>query len=74
MPNRKKYMQYFFRKIDFICRFVVDFAEITKSLKTMIKKEIQFKWTPIKKDNFKKVKASIATTQALHNPQFIKYL
>jgi len=40
---------HFFGKINFVRRLIPDFAEIAKSLERMIKKYVQFKWTPVDK-------------------------
>ena len=44
-PHNKKDMQYFLGKINFVRRFISDFAEIVKPLQEMIKKDTNFKWT-----------------------------
>lgn len=49
MPNDNKFMP-------FVHRFVSNFVEIFKPLQKIIKKDIEFKWTPLKKEYFEKVK------------------
>jgi hypothetical protein len=71
-PHSKKSMQSFFGRINFVRRFVPDFAEIVKPLQRMIKKDVQFKWTPLEKEVFKNIKASIATAPSLRSPYFSK--
>ena len=44
-PHNKKDMQSFLGKINFMRRFISDFAEIVKPLQEMIKKDFNFKWT-----------------------------
>jgi hypothetical protein len=51
-PPNKNSMQSFFRKINFMRRFILDFAEIVKPLQHMIKKDIQFKWKFVEKEAF----------------------
>jgi len=57
--HSKKYMQSFFRKINFVRRFIPYFDEIMKPLQQMIKKYVQFKWTFVEKEAFKNIKATI---------------
>ena len=39
LPHNKRAMQSFLGKINFLCRFISDFAETVKSLQDMIKKD-----------------------------------
>jgi hypothetical protein len=64
-PNNKKSMQSFFGKINFVRRFVFDFAEIVKPLQQMIKKDVKFKWTTVEKVAFEKVKVVIEETPSI---------
>ena len=59
-PHNKKAMQSFLGKINFVRRFISDFAEIVKPLQEMIKKDTNFKWTKERKEAFDKIKESIA--------------
>jgi hypothetical protein len=72
IPNSKKYMQYFFGKINFVLRFMAIFSQIGKPLKHMIKKDGKFKWISIEKESFDKAKASIVATLVLHILDFSK--
>ena len=45
LPHNKKAMQSFLGKINFVRRFISDFAEIVYPLQEMIKKDYNFKWT-----------------------------
>jgi hypothetical protein len=72
-PHNKKSMQSFFGRINFVRIFVPDFAEIVKPLQRMIKKDVQFKWTPLEKEAFKNIKVVIATAPSLWSPYFSKY-
>jgi hypothetical protein len=58
-------MQSFFGRINFVRRFVPYFVDIVKPLQRMIKKDIQFKWTPVEKEAFKNIKASIVVAPSL---------
>ena len=56
MPHNKKGMQSFMGTINFVRRFVPDFAQTVKPLQQMVKQNAQFKWTDIEKDAFSKIK------------------
>jgi hypothetical protein len=58
-------MQYFFGRINFVRRFIPDFVEIVKPLQKMIKKDVQFKWTPLEKEAFENIKIAIANVSSL---------
>ena len=59
LPNNKKAMQSFLGKINFVWRFIFDFAEIVNPLQEMIKKDSNFKWTKERKEAFEKIKEAI---------------
>jgi hypothetical protein len=44
-PTYKKGLQSFFDKINFVQRFVLDYASIVKPINLLLKKEHRFKWT-----------------------------
>ena len=56
LPHNKKGMQYFMGTINFVRRFVPDFAPIVKPLQQMVEQSVQFKWTDLEKSAFKKIK------------------
>ena len=49
LPHNKKGMQSFMGTINFVRRFVPDFAQIVKPLQQMVKQSVQFKWTDVEK-------------------------
>jgi hypothetical protein len=59
LPHNKKAMQSFPGKINFVRRFIFDFAKIVKPLQEMIKKYFNFKWTKKRKEAFEKIKEAI---------------
>ena len=69
-PPNKKAMQSFLGKINFVRRFVPNFAEIVKPLQEMIKKDFNFKWTREIKEEFEKFKEAIAEDPTLWSPNF----
>jgi hypothetical protein len=44
LPHKKKAMQSFFGKINFVRKFTLDFVETIKPLQKMIHKDVEFKW------------------------------
>ena len=52
LPHNKKAMQSLLGKINFVRRFIFDFAKIVKPLQEMIKKDSNFKWKKERKEVF----------------------
>ena len=50
LPHNKKGRQSFMGTINFVQRFVPDFAQIVKPLQQMVKQSVQFKWTDVEKN------------------------
>jgi hypothetical protein len=65
LPHNKKAMQSFLGKINFVRRFIFDFAEIIKPLQEMIKKYSIFKWSKERKEAFEKIKEAIVEAPTL---------
>ena len=65
-------MQSFLGKINFVCKFKSNFAQIVRPLQGMIKKNAIFKWNPLEKEAFKKIKHAIAEAPALQSRDFSK--
>jgi hypothetical protein len=63
-------MQSFMGKVNFVRRFISDFAEIVKPLQEMIKKDANFKWTNERKEAFRKIKEAIVEDPTLWSPYF----
>ena len=72
MPHNKKSMQSFMGTINFVQRFVPDFAQIVKPLQKMVKQSVQFKWTGIEKVAFKDIKTTIAHAPSFKSTDFEK--
>ena len=68
LPHNKKGMQSFMGTINFVRRFVPDFAQIVKSLQQMVKQNVQFKWTDVENNEFSKIKTSISHAPSLKSP------
>ena len=65
-------MQSFMGTINFVRRFVPDFAQIVKPLQQMVKQSVQFKWTDVEKNALSKIKTSVAHAPSLKSPNFEK--
>ena len=68
LPHNKKGMQSFMGTINFMQRFVPDFAQIVKPLQQMVKQSVQFKSTDVEKNAFSKIKTSITHAPSLKSP------
>ena len=59
--------------INFVWRFVPDFAQIVKPLQQMVKQSVQFKWNNMEKGSFNNIKTTIAHAPSLKSHDFEKY-
>jgi hypothetical protein len=71
-PHNKKSMQSFFGKINFMRKFIPDFAETIKPLQKMICKDVEFKWNKEENEYFDKIKTVISQAPVLCSPDFNK--
>ena len=55
LPNSRKEMQSFLGKINFVWRFVPNFAQVVKPLQFLVKKDVPFKWFKEQKNGFTKI-------------------
>jgi hypothetical protein len=62
-------MQSFFGRINFLRRFILYFVETTSKND---KKDVQFKWTPVEKESFESIKATISISPSPWSPDFTK--
>ena len=69
-PVNKKALQYFLGKINFIRRFVPNFAERIKPLSTLLKKDVAFKWGNETNRSFEYIKNAISQSSILISPDF----
>ena len=65
-------MQSFMGTINFVQRFVLDFAQTVKPLQQLVKQSVQLKWTDVEKVAFKDIKTTIAHEPSLRIPNFEK--
>jgi hypothetical protein len=69
-PTSKKGVQSFFSKINFVRRFVPDYASIVKPINLLLKKEQRFEWTMDTQEAFNNIKGEITTSLVLISPDF----
>ncbi|KAH9301894.1 hypothetical protein KI387_013477 [Taxus chinensis] len=72
LPNHKKALQSFLGRIDFVRRFIPDFANLVKPLTSMVKKNMVFRWTKEGNNNFKAIKNAMSQAPTLINLDLTK--
>jgi hypothetical protein len=66
----KKALQYFLGKINFIRKFMPNFAERIKPLSALLKKDVAFRWGNETNRSFEYIKNAISQAPILINPDF----
>jgi hypothetical protein len=69
-PSSKKGVRLFFGKINFVRRFVPDYASIVKPVNSFLKRGQRFEWTMDIQEDFNNIKNAITTTLVLINTNF----
>jgi hypothetical protein len=64
-PANKKDLQSFLGKINFICRFVPNFAERIKPLSALLKKDVSFRWGDETNKSFEDIKNAVSQAPRL---------
>lgn len=59
-------------QVNFLRRFISDFAETTKHIVGLMSEKHPFKWTEEAREAFEKVKVSVSKAPTLMNPNFFK--
>ncbi|KAH9294618.1 hypothetical protein KI387_038206 [Taxus chinensis] len=72
LPTSKTGVHSFFGKVNFLRRFVPDFAEKTRHISNMMKGSPNFWWSEEGKNSFEEIKASVAHAPVLVCPNFSK--
>jgi hypothetical protein len=70
LPKDKKSLQSFFDQINFIRRFIPNFAKIVKPLNKLLKKDAHFEWESEGRLSFKCIKEEIIVAPVLVSPNF----
>jgi hypothetical protein len=72
IPRNKKSIQSFIGKINFLRRFIPNFAEIVKYITDMLKKDAEIKWIPEARESFERIKQAIIQAPVLISPDYSK--
>jgi hypothetical protein len=73
LPRYKKEIQEFLGKINFLRRFVSNFAELVKHITTMLRKGNEVKWTTESRESFFQIKKALIEAPVLISPDYSKY-
>ena len=68
----KKEIQSFLGKVNFVRRFIPNFAEVVKHITKMLRKGADFKWTAEAKKSFEEIKKALTQAPVLISPDFTK--
>ena len=72
LPRLKKEVQAFLGKINFLRRFISNFAELVKHITTMLKKGNEVKWTTEPRESFVQIKRALTEAPVLISPDYSK--
>lgn len=72
VPRSKKDIQSFLGKMNFVRRFIQNFAELVKHITSMLKKGSEIKWTDAARKYFESTKRAITEAPTLINPDYNK--
>jgi len=72
LPKNKKEIQSFLGKVNFLRRFITNFAKVVKYINRMLKKENIFQWSKEAKQSFSSIKWALSKAPALVIPNFDK--
>ena len=70
-PRSKKEIQSFLGQVNFLRRFIPNFAKILMTITNMLKKGHEIKWTAEAKKYFKEIKHAILESPVLVSPNSI---
>jgi hypothetical protein len=72
LPRSKKEVQAFLGKINFLRRFVSNFAELVKHITAMLRKGNEVKWTTEPRKYFDQIKRALTEAPVLISPDYSK--
>jgi len=72
LPRYRKQVQSFLGKINFLRRFVSNFAEMVKYITAMLRKGNEFKWTVESWNSFDQIKKALTEAHVLISPDYSK--
>ena len=70
LPGNKKEVQVFLGRINFLRRFIPNYAEIVRHITDMLKKDNEVKWALESRQAFAKIKNAFAEAPVLAKPDF----
>jgi len=70
-PNKKQ-VQSFLGNVNFLRRFVPNFAELLKPITDMLRKEVEIKWTTEVRNYFTQLKTILGASPVLVSPDYTK--
>ena len=72
IPRSKKDIQSFLDRINFVRRFIPNFAELVKHITSILRKGSEVKWTDAARRSFESIKKAIMEDPTLINPDYSK--
>jgi hypothetical protein len=72
LPRSRKEVQSFLGKINFLRRFVSNFAEMVKLITTMLRKGNEVKWVAESRNSFEQIKKALTEVPVLISPDYSK--
>jgi hypothetical protein len=72
LPRSNKHIQSFLGTINFIRRFIANFAELTRHITSMLRKNSEVRWNEESKHSFNVIKEAVMTAPVLISPDFAK--
>jgi hypothetical protein len=72
LPRSKKEVQSFLGKINFLRRFVSNFAELVKHITTLLRKGNEVKWIAEPRESFVQIKKDLTEAPMLISPDYSK--
>jgi len=72
VPRSKKDIQSFLGKINFVRKFIPNFAELVKHVTSMLKKGSEVRWTDAVRKSFDSIKKDIMEAPTLISPDYSK--
>jgi hypothetical protein len=72
LPRSKKEVQAFLGRINFLRRFISNFAELVKHITAMLRKGHEVKWTSESRESFVQIKKALTEAPVLVSPDYSK--
>ena len=73
LPRNKKDVQSFIAEVNFLRRFIIDYAEKMRNITEMLRKGSEIKWSSEAKKSFEEIKDALTKAHVLISPNFEKY-